>query len=480
LNSTAEKLSPVTNHEELAHLQAAGSVMLLKQMHDSPDVEMRRAIFEQVCDQETSHISEVLPGVVNTRFNFDIRDRKLFVLQPHGVTDWRKMHEMGVARAQSMAEISSNLKFYEDIAKAELQEAITQEELITKGKPAAMVTLSLCGEDVGSSHALKKLGRDPDQRRAFLRVYWTDGVNKQINLDSRSVDNMALVDGIAMIKGLGKELPDGANSLDVLSSRVIIEDLSESEMSSLADKLVDSFDRKLLKRTGNKHKAGRSEVDAQDTYNFVLEQEDLINVHMESLCELASRDLPLSILAEYSDDLRYDIMASFKRRMKGEWEECGSLADSVSNAGGAERSIGTEFRGCETIIGAKSSNNLTETGMANAQNPENWRWEKGKCQIPECPNRKENKTVDVGPCDVCAGCQSLFDNEMTFKEVNNYYRQKAQEQESEKAAGFFDIIAADLTRYKQDIEQKELARKKKETLQKKQAMASDVENTTLV
>jgi hypothetical protein len=85
LNSSAEKLSPVTNHEELAHLQAAGSVMLLKQMHESPDLEMRRAIFEQVCDQETSHISEVLPGVVNTRFNFDINDRKIIC----ATAEWR-------------------------------------------------------------------------------------------------------------------------------------------------------------------------------------------------------------------------------------------------------------------------------------------------------------------------------------------------------------------------------------------------------
>jgi hypothetical protein len=475
LNSSAEKLSPVTNHEELAHLQAAGSVMLLKQMHESPDLEMRRAIFEQVCDQETSHISEVLPGVVNTRFNFDINDGKLFVLQPNGVTDWRKMHEMGVARAQSMAELNSNLKFYEDIAKAELQEAIAQEELISKGKPAAMVTLSLCGEDVASSQALEKLGRDPEQRRAFLRIYWTNGANKQINLDSRSVDNMALADGIAMMRELGKILPDGANSLDVLSSRIIIEELSEPEMSGLADKLVDRFDRKLLERTGNKHKAGRSELDAQDTYNFVLEQPDLINVHMESLCELSRRDLPLPILAQYSNDLRYDIMASFKRRMAGEWEECGSLADSVSNAGEAERSIGTEFRGCETIIGTQSNNNLAKTGMANAQNPENWRWKKGRCQVPECPSHKENKTVSIGPCDVCVGCQSLFDNKMTLKEINNYYRKKTQEQKNENAAGLFDIIAADFKRHKQEYDQLELARKKKEALRKKQAKAHNDE-----
>jgi hypothetical protein len=364
LIQTAEKLTSLTNSEELAHTQAAGSALLLKDMHKTSDLEMRRAIFEQVCDQESSHISEVLPGIVSTRFNFDIKDGKLFAIQPNGVTDWRQMHENGVARARSMAELNGEFKFYEEISKAELSEALAQEQLASYETPVAMITLSLCGDDVASEQALKKLGRDPDQKRAFLRVSWTNGRDSQIYLDSRSIDGMTLADGKQFLKELGTELPEGASSLNVLSTQLLFNGLAESDLSNLADKLVDSYDQKLFEKTGIKHKAGRSETDARDTYEFVLQQHDLLNVHMESLCELAKRNLPLPLMAQYTDNLRYDIMASFKQRLEGKWEELGSLAESVSHAGGSERASGTVFSGCDTSISSASN--------ARATNKTNW------------------------------------------------------------------------------------------------------------
>jgi hypothetical protein len=473
LTQNGEKLTELTNSEELAYIQSAGSVLMLSDMHKTPDLEIRRAIFEQVCDQESSHISEVLPGVVNTRFNFEIREGNLFAIQPNGVTDWRQMHENGVARARSMAELNNEFKFYEEISKAELSEALAQEQLASYETPVAMITLSLCGDDVASEQALKKLGRDPDQKRAFLRVSWTNGKDSQIYLDSRSVDGMTLADGKQFLKELGAELPEGASSLDVLSTQVLFNGLGESDLSNLADKLVDSYDQKLFEKTGIKHKAGRSESDARDTFEFVLQQNDLLNVHMESLCELAKRNLPLPVMAQYTDNLRYDIMASFKQRLEGNWEERGSLVDSVTNAGGAERASGTVFNGCDTSIGSNTNGNLTQTGMANAQNPENWVWKKGKCQVDECPSRKNNNLVDVGPCDVCKGCQRLFDSKMSLDEINSQYRKSSSAQYGTKQGDLFDAIAADLARFGQEYEQKEINRKKKEKLKKAKEQSHD-------
>jgi hypothetical protein len=88
--------------------------------------------------------------------------------------------------------INSEFNFYEKIANAELNEATAQEELINYNKPMAMVTLSLSGDDIATDRALKQLGRDPEQKRAFLRVSWTNGIDKKIHLDSRSIDGMSL------------------------------------------------------------------------------------------------------------------------------------------------------------------------------------------------------------------------------------------------------------------------------------------------
>jgi hypothetical protein len=466
LIESSEQLEQSLSANELAHLQAVNSVLLLKDMHETSDLELHRSIFEQVCDQESSHISEVLPGVVNTRFNFDTKDGRLMAIQPNGITDWRKMHENGVTRARSMAELSSEFMFYEEIAKAELSEAIAQEELIAHGKPMAMITLSLSGEDIASADVLKKLGRDPNQRRAFLRVSWTNGFDNKIHLDSRSIDNMGLANGKEFIESLGAELPANANSLNVLSTQVLVDGLNEHELMNLADKLVNNYDQKLFAETGVSHIAGRSERDAHDTFKFVLEQRDLLNAHMESLCELAKRNLPLPILAEQTDNLRYDIMSSFKQRLNGTWVYRGSLAESVSFAGGSERSSGTVFAGCDTTISSKSSNSLNETGMFNAQNPENWSWKKGKCQVSECPRRVKSEKVLVGPCDVCADCQKLFDKEMSLSDINKYYKNNVLDTgEKDYKLSLLDIIAADLERFERINQEKQQAKKRKEKMQ---------------
>jgi hypothetical protein len=452
LNSeVAGKIRLEYKAENLKHIQAAGSVLLLEDMHQTSDLHTKRAIFEQVCDQESSHISEVLPGVVNTKFDFDVRDGKLYALQPNGVTDWRELHENGVARARSMAEFDDNFKFYEDISAAELNEALVQERLVNLNKPAAIITLSLSGDDLANADILKKLGRDPAQKRAFLRVSWTNGTDKQIYLDSRSIDGMDLKDGIDFLNELGVELPDDANSLDVLSSQVVIDDLDEIQLSQLADELVAKHDRRLLEKTGLVHKAGRSEHDARDTYEFVLNQHDLLNMHMESLCELARRELPLPILAKYTDN----------------------LMESVSHAGGAERSMGTTFDGCDTSIGFNSSNqNLANTGMLNAQNREGWAWVDGKCKIDECPSRNEAKSVKVGPCKVCVRCQNLFDKKMSLRQINNYYKSFAPMEESEESSSF-DIIAADLARIERKIQEDEMLKEQKKKLRKQKEQEPD-------
>jgi hypothetical protein len=467
LITSAEQPSSNKSAEVLEHIQSANSVLLLKDMHETSDTELKRTIFEQVCDQESSHISEVLPGIINTRFNFDVKNGKLFAIQPNGATDWLQMHENGVARASSMAAINSEFNFYEKIAIAELNEATAQEELINYNKPIAMVTLSLSGDDIATDRALKQLGRDPEQKRAFLRVSWTNGIDKKIHLDSRSIDGMSLEDGKKFLADLGAKLAEDANSLNVLSTQVLIDDLNENNLSSLADKLVENHDENLFAKTGIKHKAGRSEQESQDTYNFVLNQQDLLNAHMDSLCELAKRNLPLPVLAEYTNDLRYDIMSGFKRRLDGTWEEKGSLAESVSFAGGAERSSGTEFSGCDTTISAKSNNSLNETGMFNAQNPESWRWKKGKCQVSECPSRKNSELVMVGPCDVCAGCQNLFDKDMSLDDINKYHSKNSKLSDNQPGSiSFLDIISADLARFERINQEKEMDKRRKEKQQK--------------
>src|SRR5574337_82912 len=103
--------------------RSVNSLLLLRESQRSHDPILKRRLYEQSCDQEASHIAEVLPGPLQTEFKFSTYGGELYLLQPNGVNDWLAMHKNGLSRARAMARINPALKFYERIAEAELEEA---------------------------------------------------------------------------------------------------------------------------------------------------------------------------------------------------------------------------------------------------------------------------------------------------------------------------------------------------------------------
>lgn len=51
---------------------------------------------------------------------------------------------------------------------------------------------------------------------------------------------------------------------------------------------------------------------------------------------------------------------------------------------------------------------LSDTSDLISQGKESWKWTEGKCRMQQCPNK--NRTVKVGPCNICRDCQKLFDS----------------------------------------------------------------------
>lgn len=140
----------------------------------------------------------------------------------------------------------------------------------------------------------------------------------------------------------GIEFSDDVNSLDILKTRV--------------------------KLTGAHHRLLEELVPSAgiNNYDFVLSQKDLLRTHIENLTALASQNLPLDQLACEADELRYDIMSSFKRRKEGSWEDIGSLDQSISYAGTIERSQGTQYAGCDISVVA-GENDLDKAGYYNTR-----------------------------------------------------------------------------------------------------------------
>jgi len=299
-----------------------------------------RELYHQARDLEASHIAEILDGENRNKFEFESRDGKLYALQPEGVVDWQAMHRNGVGRAEAIARDNPRFDFYTDIARAELEEAQAQEAMVQTGEPATLFSISLAGDDIASSWELSQIGRNPEARRAFVRASVFDG--QKLHLYSCSKDSMSTQDAIEIYKDFFKvDLPPEANSIDILRGCIQL----PGAHHDLLDRIVPPAKR--------------------ETYRFVLENPDLLSAHMDSLQSLASQNLSSGLLAEYADNLRYDIMSSYTHRFEGRWIDLGSLADSVVYAGAIEREAGTQYPGCDTIVAQK--NTLAKTGYVNAQ-----------------------------------------------------------------------------------------------------------------
>lgn len=68
------------------------------------------------------------------------------------------------------------------------------------------------------------------------------------------------------------------------------------------------------------------------------------------------------------------------------------------------------------------------SGSQEENGKDSWKWKSGVCRIAKCPTRPNS--TSVGPCEVCRGCQRIFDN---GSDPNTHYSyRKIKEPASEK------------------------------------------------
>ncbi len=318
------KSSIEPNLESLRAKRVASSVMAFRRAEQEPDPYIRKAIYEHVYDQETTHICEILNGKVETEIPFEVRKGRLTAICEDGPVDWQEFSKNNFLYADLLAKSDSSLKPYLRIAEVEVEEALEQLEIVKAGEPKTTVRLSLCGDDIFSSNALKKIGRLPEKQRAMLRVSVFDGQN--LRLYTRSIDGMSLESGKKFLKeNFGIELPDRADSVDVLKARPTL----DGAHHELADNLTPS-------QTGI------------DTYKFVINRPDLLKVYLKSLEDLARSDYDFETIVLHANELRNDIMASFSEAFEG--KAILATAESIAGAGERARQEGKEFFGCDMVV----------------------------------------------------------------------------------------------------------------------------------
>jgi hypothetical protein len=105
-------------------------------------------------------------------------------------------------------------------------------------------------------------------------------------------------------------------------------------------------------------------------------------------------------VAAATNDLRYDIMSSFKQRLEGTWQDYSSLGESVVAAGNVEREAGTQYGGCDTVIGNQTAE-LAGYQNARGQKP-------GRADRQEITKNLRENIVGKGGCGSCGAEGKLY------------------------------------------------------------------------
>ncbi len=210
-------------------------------------------------------------------------------------------------------------------------------------------------------HATKDVGGyNVERKQTMLRVIsrQADGTVKLCSQSLDGSDRQAL-------ESIYHELGSNAQLGELLGQRIKT-DLPASEQEYLVDWLVGVYDRSLAARYGSNWHAGRQHGSQQNTYDFVLGQNDLLEAFMG-----ATRP------DEINEHLLYNLAAAMKKRFESrgdlQVETLGIESEQPLNpliemqfAGNEARAAGKTFSGCGVSVEASSGEATANGQMAEA------------------------------------------------------------------------------------------------------------------
>jgi ribosomal protein S27AE len=187
---------------------------------------------------------------------------------------------------------------------------------------------------------------DLDRKKTLVRVF--QRTSNGVSATSLSLD-LSDRDGLNSVASLfGKTIPPEAGSEDILAMRFWgYEDEFET---STVNTVRSVYDAALSEKFGGEWYAGRRSSRITDAKQFIEQQQDLIDQHMQVIARLKAK-LDGNELEKHLESARYNLAAALSRRLRGE-KDAGSLAD----AGDVARANGERYdNDCPTGITAEQS-----------------------------------------------------------------------------------------------------------------------------
>lgn len=293
-------------------------------------------------DDTTTWLAEVLEGSMRTPFEYSFDGRELY---SHDGGPLGPVFKDAISEAKYLG---PGLGFELRRRNIEYNEYKEMLDMARGNGPNTMIVVSdfppelmSATRDIGGYN----VGRKQTMLRVIHRTH--DG---KIHMRSQSLDGSDRNALESIYRNLGVEPQPG----EMLGQRIRVE-LDQADQEFIMDRLMGVYDRMLSAQYGGEWYAGRSGMIRSNTYEFVLQQNDLLQAYMNRTKAI---DNP---------SLLHDLAAAMRRRFEAGYaapnvrilgvqtvyREEYALAE-MKQAGQSARSRGEVFSGCGISVGGEN------------------------------------------------------------------------------------------------------------------------------
>lgn len=335
----------------------------------------------------TTWFAEMLDGQMRTPFEYNFDGQELYASDNSAL---KPIFESSLIEAKFLPK---ELSFEHRRRQTELAEYSEMISMMSGKLPNTMVVvsdfppeLSDSKQDVG--------GYNVTRQQTMLRVITkSEGTLKMYSQTLDKSDRRGLE---AIYNSLGFEPRSG----ELLGQRMHL-DMDEADQEFLVDQLTGVYDRSLSNAYGGQWRAGRREPFKQNTYDFVRNQTDLIDLFLEAQqADRADESFTYSLAATMQK--RYQQNYTVESHQIGFMIDPSELVQEINLASNEAAKAGKTFSGCGISVGAEGlslEGQLSVLGFGNKSQEDKFGSLTFKCQKGHTNKRPHNKLIPK--CKTC-------------------------------------------------------------------------------